>query len=100
MIRAAVFEIVARHRGNNDVFQLQSSHRFGDTLRFIFFERERSRRCHSAKSAGARATIAGDHHRGGALAPAFPPVRALRAFANGVQTRIGDERPGGKENRI
>ena len=53
-----------------------------------------------AKSAGARATFARDHHRRGALAPAFPAIRTLRAFADGVQAQIGDERLGRKENRI
>ena len=100
MIRAAVFQIVARHRGDDDVFQFHPAHRFGDALRFVLFQRKRFRGGHRAKTAGARATIARDHHRRGALAPAFPAIRALRAFANGVQSQIGDERFGGKENGI
>ncbi len=100
MIRAAIFQIVARDGGDNDVLQFHPPHRFGDPLRFVFFKRERFRCCHRAKSAGARATIAGNHHRRRALAPAFPAVRTLRAFANGVQTQIGNERFGRKENRV
>jgi len=100
MICAAVFKIVARHRGDDNVFQSHPAHRFGHALRFVLFERERFRRRHRAKSAGTCAAIARDHHRRRALAPAFPTVRALRAFANGVQAEIGNERLGGKEHRI
>ena len=85
MIRAAIFQIVARDRGDDDMFQLHPPHRFGDALRFVFLEGERLRGRDRAKSAGARAAFARDHHRRGALAPAFPAVRALRALANGVQ---------------
>ena len=42
----------------------------------------------------------GDHHGGGALAPAFPAIWALRALANGVQTQIGNERLGREKDRI
>jgi hypothetical protein len=82
------------------MFQLHPSHCFSHALRFVFLEGERFRRCHRAKSAGARATIARDHHRSRALAPAFPAVRTLCAFANGMETQVGDERFGRKENRI
>ena len=100
MIRAAVLQIVARDRGDDDMFQLHPPHGFGDPLRFIFFQRKRFRRGDRAKSAGARATIARDHHRRRALAPAFPAIRALRAFANRVQPQIGNQRLRRKENGI
>src|SRR4029077_2581167 len=63
-------------------------------------QREWFRRCHCAKSARPRATIASDHESSGALAPAFPTIRTLRAFANRVQLQIGNERFSRKENRI
>ena len=44
--------------------------------------------------------IASDHESSRALAPAFPTIRALRAFANRVQPQIGNERFGREENRI
>ncbi len=100
MFRAAILQIVARDGGNDDVFELQSSHGFGDALRFVFLERERFRGADRAKAAGPGAAFARDHHRRGALAPAFPAIRALRAFADGVQPQIGDERLGRKEDRI
>ena len=82
------------------MLQSHSPDGFGDPLRLVFLERERLRGLHRAKSAGARAALARDHHGRGALAPAFPAIRALRAFANGVQTQIGNERLGRKEDRI
>ena len=59
-----------------------------EPLGLVFFQRIRLRGCHRAKAACPRAPIARDHHRGRALAPAFPAIRALRAFANRVQTQI------------
>src|SRR5262249_40750672 len=65
----------------------------------LFFQRKRLRRGDGAKSARPRATVARDHKSGRALTPAFPPVRALCTLANGVQSQIGNERFGRKENR-
>src|SRR5712692_1679403 len=100
MIRAAVFQIVARDGGDHDMLQLHPYHRFGHALRFVVFQSERFRRCHCAKSACPRATIARDHERGGALAPAFPAVGALRAFTNRMQPQIGNQRFSRKEDRV
>src|SRR5262249_31260830 len=82
------------------MFQVHPAHRFGDTSRFVVFQREWLRRCHCAKSACPRATVASDHESSGALTPAFPAIRALRAFANRVQLQIGNERFSRKENWI
>src|SRR6266481_1637832 len=82
------------------MFQIHPAHGFGDTFRFVVFEREWLRRRYRAKSACPRATIASDHESSGTLAPAFPTIRALRALANRVQPQIGNERFGRKENRI
>ena len=100
MIRAAVFQVVARHGRNDDMLELHPPHRFGHALRFVFLQGERLRGADRAKAARARATIARDHDRGCALAPAFPAVRALRALADRVQAQIRNERLGGEENRI
>src|SRR5207237_3801181 len=85
MVGAAVLEIVARHRGDDDVLQAHASHGFGHPLWFVFLEGERFGGCDRAKPAGAGATFARDHHRRGALAPAFPAVWTLGAFTYGVQ---------------
>ena len=100
MFSAAVFQIIACNRGDDDVLQFQPPDGFGDSLRFIFLEREWLCRAHRAKSAGAGAAFARDHHGRGALAPAFPAIWALRAFANGMQTQIGNERLGRKEDGV
>ena len=100
VICAAVLQIVARDRGDDDVFQFHPAYRFGHALRLIFFQGKRFRRRDCAKSAGAGAAIACNHHCRRALAPAFPSIRALRALANRVQSQIGNQRFGGKENRI
>src|SRR5260370_35640307 len=80
--------------------QFQPPHCFSNTLRFIFLERERFCGRDRTKPARARASIARDHHRRSALAPALPAIGALRAFANSMKAQIGDERLGGKENGI
>jgi len=88
MIRAAVLQIIARHGGNHHVFQPHPARGFGDTRGFVGFEGERLGGGDGAKTAGARAAIAGDHERGRAFAPAFPMVRALGAFADRVQLQF------------
>src|SRR5436190_14731073 len=100
MICAAVFQIVARDGSAHAVFQINPAHGCGDALWFVAFKFEWFRRRYRAKSARPRATIACDHESSGALAPAFPTIRALRAFANRVQPQIGNERFGRKENWI
>src|ERR1043166_4513789 len=100
MICTAVVQIVARYGSDDNVLQIHSAHRLGDALWFVVFQREWFRSCHCTKSARARATVPGNHESSCALAPAFPSVRALCALANGVQSQIGNQRFGGKENRI
>ncbi len=100
MIRAAVFQIIARDSRDYHVLQPHSPDGFRDALRFVFFECKRLGCCHRAKSAGACATFARNHHRRCPLTPAFPTVRTLRAFTNGMQAQIGDERFRRKENRV
>ena len=44
MFGAAVFQVIARDRGDHDVLQPHPPDGFGDPLRLIFLERERFRR--------------------------------------------------------
>src|SRR6266436_5162837 len=81
MIGTAILEIVARDGSDHDMLQLHPAHRFGNALRFIFFQVKRFCRCHRAKSAGARASVTRNHEGGCSLAPAFPAVWTLRALA-------------------
>src|SRR5262249_51625716 len=69
-------------------------------LWLVLFQRKRFRRRYCAKSTRTCATIARDHKRSRPLAPAFPPIRTLRALANRVQSQIGNQCFGGKENWI
>jgi len=93
MISAAVVQIVARYRGDHDMFQVHPAHRFGHALRLVFF-RAKGFAVVTGQNPQARATVARDHESGRALTPAFPSVRALRALANGVQSQIGNQRFG------
>ncbi len=61
-------------------------------LRLVRFQRQRPRRLHRAKAAGPRAMIARDHERRRPLAPAFPMVRALGAFANRMELQLIQQR--------
>src|SRR5437773_12308954 len=92
MIGTAILEIVARDGSDDDMFQLHPAHRCGHALRFIFFQDKWSCCRHRAKSAGARAPLTCNHEGGRSLAPAFPAIRTLRALANSVYARIGNER--------
>ena len=41
-----------------------------------------------AKTACPGASLPGNHESGSTLAPAFPPIRALRRFTNGMQPKV------------
>ena len=88
MIGAAVGQVIASHGGDDDMLELHAPRRFGDTRGFVPFKWKRLGRVYSAEAACAGAAVAGDHESGGAFAPAFPVVRAARAFANGVQLQF------------
>ena len=88
MFRAAVLQVIARHRRDDDVPQLHPPRRLGHAKRFISFERERLGGRNRAKAARTRAAVACDHERRRAFAPAFPMIRALGAFADCVQLQL------------
>ena len=100
VVRAAVPQVVPRDGGDDDVFEPEPLDGLGHALGFVDLQREGLGRGHRAKTAGARAAFPGDHEGGGALAPAFPAVGALRALADGVQLQVGDEGLGGKEDGV
>ncbi len=80
--RAAIGQIVAIDRGDDDVRKAQ----LGDRLRHVLglgrIERLRQPRRHVAEGAGARAGVAHDHHGGVALLPALADVGAGRLLAH------------------
>src|SRR4051812_24736950 len=90
---AAVGEIVARHRGDDDVAQSHSLRGVGDAARLVG-----RRRCvwtsrgHVAEAARARADIAEDHERGGLAREAFRAIGTRQRFADGVEIARAQQR--------
>ena len=84
VVRTAIRHIIAGDGGDDDMLESESLNTLGYTLRFILLKRKRLGCIHRAKAAGTGATVAGDHKRGCATAPAFPAIWALSAFADGV----------------
>lgn len=66
-------------------------HGFSDVTRFLRVQLTRLTFANRAKSTMARADIAAEHERGGAIRPAFENVRATRFLANGVQVEAFDQ---------
>jgi hypothetical protein len=92
MLRAAIREIVAVDRGDDDVFEAKASDGIGNAPRLIGVKRGRSPGRDVAEGASACANVAHDHHRCVPLLPAFPDVRARRLLANGMQPMIAHDR--------
>src|SRR5208283_663990 len=86
--RAAYVVIVAIDAGDHRELQRQLFHRFGDTARLVVINRLRTALGHGAKSAAARAQVAQQHERSGAMVPALPDVGAVRRLADGVQLQL------------
>src|SRR5687767_8751152 len=77
MFSTAVIKVIAGHGRDDNVLEVHTARGFGDALRFVEFKRQGFGGAHGTETARPGATIAGDHERGGALAPALPMVRAL-----------------------
>src|SRR5205823_9245744 len=79
-VRAAVRLVVAVHRSHYRVTQTQPLHRFRHAKWFFFIRGANGlARRHGAESASARADVAQNHKRRGAMFPALAHVRAARA---------------------
>ena len=85
MLRTTIFDVIPRNGSNNDMFQLHPTGGLSNARRLISFERLRFRGAYRAKLTSTCAMIARDHERSSALAPTFPVIRTLGAFANGVK---------------
>ncbi len=83
--RAAIGQIVAVDRGDDDMFQPHFGGGIGQILRLVDVNLARHPGLDVAKGAGPRAHIAQDHHRRMLLGPAFADVRAGRFLANRIQ---------------
>ena len=85
MVRAAVRHVVPGNGGDDDMPEPQAVGGVGHSGRFVRFQGKRFGGCHRAETASTRAAVAADHESGGALAPAFPMIRARGALAHGVE---------------
>ena len=83
MLRAAVGEIVAIDRRDNDVRKAELGGCLADTRRFIRIERTRHAGLDVAEGAGARASVAQDHEGRVLLLPALADIRAAGFLAHG-----------------
>ena len=85
MLRAAVGEIVAVDRGDDDMGQAELGGGFADMGGLVGVERARQPGLDVAEGAGARAGVAHDHEGGVLLLPALADIRAAGLLAHGVQ---------------
>ena len=84
-------QLVARDGGDDRVLEAHEPDRLGHAARFVAIELGGAAGLHRAKAAAARADVAEDHDRGRLARPAFAEVRALRAFAHGVELVLVDD---------
>ena len=86
------FDVVAIDRRDHHVLQAEGPDRVGDPGRLVEIERRRLAVRHRAVAAGARADVAEDHERGGAVMPALADVRAAGFLADRVQAEAAHQR--------
>ena len=91
MLRAAVGEIVAVDRGDDDVREAELGGRFADVRGFARIERAGQSGLDVAEGAGARAGVAHDHEGGVLLLPALADVGAAGLLAHGVQAVVAHD---------
>ena len=92
--------IVSSHRGDDDMFQIHPHDSLGHPLGFVRFEGKGFGGGDGTKSAGAGAAVTGNHEGSRTLAPAFPAVGTLSAFADGVEAKVRDQFLGGEKDRV
>ena len=85
MAGTAVGQVVAIHRGDDDMLQAEPGHGVGDPRGLAGVQRERLAGAYVAERAGAGAGVAHDHHGGVALRPALADVGAGGFLADRVQ---------------
>ena len=85
MLRAAVGEIVAVDRGDDDVGEPEFRRGFANMRRLVRIERAGQPGLDVAEGAGARAGVAHDHEGGVLLLPALADIGAAGLLADGMQ---------------
>ena len=91
VLGAAVAQIVAVYRGDNDVAQIHGGHAGGEVLWFFGVERVGAAVADVAEGAAAGADVAHNHEGGGAAAEAFADIGAGGFFAHGVHFLIAQD---------
>ena len=89
--RAAIGSFVSIDAGDDDMLQAHGADAFGDAVGLAPVERAGTPGLDITEAAAARAGVAHHQESGGALAPAFAQVGALRFFADGVQSLAAHE---------
>src|SRR5207247_4702965 len=88
---AAVGEIVPIDRCDDHVTEIQCVDGAGHAHRLHFVDRARPPMGDGTIRARARADVAENHERGGAVMPALADVRTLRLFADRVQVEVAHQ---------
>ena len=94
LARAAVGQVVAVHRGDDDMLQAHLHRRLGDMLGLQRIDLAGHAGLDVAEAAGARADVAQDHHRRVFLGPALADIRARRFLAHGDEVLRAHQRAG------
>jgi hypothetical protein len=89
--RASIFQVIAIHRRDDDVREVEFGDRFADPGRFGSIDRLRTPVSDRAVPARACADIAEDHEGRRAVRPALADVRALRFFTHRMQVQIAHQ---------
>lgn len=94
---SAIGDVIPGDCGDDDVIEVETLGGFSDALRLISFKSEGLGGFHCTETASTRAAVSSNHEGGGTSGPAFPTIRTLRFFADGVELEIRDETFGGPE---
>src|SRR5512135_1393712 len=94
MPRAAVGQVVAIYRRDDDVLQPKPRHRLRDSARFVGVERTHFAVRDRAVRTITRAHVAHEHEGRRAMRKAFADIRAARLLADGMQLEPGEYRLG------
>ena len=89
--RAAIGKVVAVHRRDDDVREAEGFDRLSDADAFVGVGGCRASVRDGAVGARARADVAENHERGGAVVPAFADVGAVRFLAHGVEIELAHQ---------
>jgi hypothetical protein len=89
--RAAVGQIVAVDRGDDDMLEAELGRRGRDMLGLERIDRARHAGLDVAEGAGPGAGVAEDHHRRVLLGPAFADVRAGRFLAHRREVELAHQ---------